>query len=138
MFATTYDMKKFGSVLKKIRKSLDLSQNDIYKQVGISPETIRRMEKGQTIPKYDTIEILSYIYKQDLLKLLAKFKSDYRVYDIYSKVDYIITSNRHSRTNDMDDLINKLIAKEKEIKIINPNQLSQIIMFIKLLKTSES
>jgi tetratricopeptide (TPR) repeat protein len=38
----------------------------------------------------------------------------------------------------MDDLINKIIAKEKEIKIINPNQLSQIIMFIKLLKTSES
>lgn len=68
----------FGETLQKIRKDLCLTQNDVSLLSGINSETIRRIESGKVIPKFETLEFLSAIYKQDLNVLFLKHRvNDY-------------------------------------------------------------
>lgn len=137
MFITTYDTKEFGKILSKIRKSCNLTQQDIYNKVGISPETIRRLEKGDTIPTYDTIERLSVLYKENLLEILLKYKMHPSIYDIYKEIDRIITNKEPARFEAINSLIEALIDKKDSINLVDPSQLEQMIMLVRLLKTSE-
>ncbi|MGV8146616.1 MAG: helix-turn-helix domain-containing protein [Alkaliphilus sp.] len=52
---------KFGNKLQQIRKDAILTQSAIHDLTGLSHETIRRMESGKAIPKYETLETLSGI-----------------------------------------------------------------------------
>ena len=71
-----YNLNLFGEKLMQIRQSLCLTQNEICKLVGIDPVTIRRIEKGKVVPRLDTLEVLSPLFKQDLTALLLKYRLD--------------------------------------------------------------
>lgn len=64
----------FGKALRKIRKDLNLTQNDVSLLSGINSETIRRIENGKVVPRFETLEFLSAIYKQDLNALFLKHR----------------------------------------------------------------
>lgn len=66
----------FGEALQKIRKDLYLTQKDVSHLSGINPETIRRIENGKVIPKFETLELLSAIYKQDINSLFLEHRFD--------------------------------------------------------------
>lgn len=60
----------------QIRQNLCLTQNDICELASIDPVTIRRIEKGKVVPRLNTLEVLSPIFKQDLTTLLLKYRLD--------------------------------------------------------------
>lgn len=45
------------------------------------------------IPKYDTLEILGYLYKEDLLTLLTFYREYRCIYDFNQKIDVFIYDN---------------------------------------------
>ncbi|KKC28553.1 helix-turn-helix protein [Caldanaerobacter subterraneus subsp. pacificus DSM 12653] len=67
-----YDLEAFGEELKNIRKSLGLSQGDVSKHGFINRDTLRKIENGKVLPKQETLELLSHLYKKDLNELLLK------------------------------------------------------------------
>ncbi|MGV8145873.1 MAG: helix-turn-helix domain-containing protein [Alkaliphilus sp.] len=67
-----YNLEKFGTALKQIRKELSLSQTDLFELTGIAVATISRIELGQVLPKQDTLDILSAFLHQDLNKYLLE------------------------------------------------------------------
>lgn len=95
-----YQLTEFGKALKKIRANNGFTQDHVKKITGINPDTLRRIENGQVIPKYETLEILSSAYKIDLLIVLRKYRSNKQLTDLYKELDLFI--NR----NDIDALIN--------------------------------
>lgn len=84
-----YDLEAFGEELKNIRKSLGLSQSDVTEQVFISRDTLRKIENGKVIPKQETLDLLSHLYKKDLNELLLKYRlKDYSIFfDIKSSLE---------------------------------------------------
>lgn len=99
------DYKKYGERIRAIRVKCLLTQNDVYKKTGISMETQRRLEQGLQEPKISTLEKLSYLYKYDLLDLLANSRASI---DFLS--DEIVASvNKHLRDMDFESLKRYLI-----------------------------
>lgn len=98
----------FGRKLENIREELSLSKLDVYKLTGISTETIRRVEYGKVIPKFETLDLLSEVYKKDVVKLFI----DYRLRD-YSYFNELL--NRIELKFDNDD-ITSLYEESKELK----------------------
>lgn len=84
-----YNLELFGKELKRIRKALKLKQEYISEATNIHNKTISRIEAGKTLPKLDTLEILSPIYKEDLISLLLKYRFDnYLVFcEIKNKIE---------------------------------------------------
>lgn len=75
-----YDLKHFGSEIRSIRNSLDLTQNDVSKLSGVHVDTLRKIEKGKVVPQQETLDLLSSVLKTDLNKLLL----NYRFHDYYA------------------------------------------------------
>ena len=87
------DFTCFGMRLQKIRSSLHLTRIEVASLTGLSKDTIYKIEKGMVIPKYDTLEILGYLYKEDLLTLLTFYRESKQVYDLNKKIDTLIYDN---------------------------------------------
>lgn len=69
-----YDLIDFGSRMREIRKNLNLNQSQVCKSIGLQRDTLRRIENGEVIPKIETLDKLSVIYRIDCLKLFMEFK----------------------------------------------------------------
>lgn len=69
-----YDLKGFGNELKKLRLSLTLKQSDVTKLTGVNEDTLRRLENGLSIPKIETLDNLSFVYKINLMILFDNYK----------------------------------------------------------------
>lgn len=141
-----YNLDLFGKKIKEIRKSLNLTQKEISESTYIDVVTIRRIEKGKVIPKFDTLEILSPIFKEDLIALLLEYRfDDYSVFyeiknRIESKLDggefYTLHSefkelnNLLSSTKNMyyKNLITQLILLTESIILYNDNPKNNIIL----------
>jgi len=104
---STYNMKKYGAELRKIRKYLGLNQSDVRRLSGLNEDTLTNIENGLVIPRYDTIEILSHVYKFDLMNLLFFFKNEYDILSLYEMLDLAITYNDILKLKEIrDNLIN--------------------------------
>ncbi len=84
---SSYDLEEFGKFLRLQRTNCKLSQKDVNTICDVSQETLRRIENGLVVPKFTTLELLSSIYRINLIKSLNNFKTSRNVYDIYSKID---------------------------------------------------
>lgn len=84
-----YNLSLFGKKLRKIRKQFGFTIENVSELCGISYDAIQRIECGKVIPKYETLEYLSIIYKQDLNALLLKYRiNDYSAfYDIRTRLE---------------------------------------------------
>lgn len=67
---------KFGQDVKEIRVGLCLTQKEASLLSGVNTETIRRIEAGKVIPKFETLDYLSTVYKQDLNRLFLQYRMD--------------------------------------------------------------
>ncbi len=111
MIKTYYDLELFGEKLKKIRKNLNLSQNDLAERVFVAERTIRRYESGKVMPNFDMLETMSAYYKTDLAALLIDCRfDDYSAYNsiknrldlrLYNKNEYDL----HKELNELDILL---------------------------------
>lgn len=83
------NLTKFGIKLKEVRLKYNLSQNEVYDITGINPSTLRRLEGGKVIPKFETLEILSSLYKEDLLLLFSQYRIDHSLLfnEVYNRLE---------------------------------------------------
>ena len=72
----SYKLEVFSQKLRAIRKSLQLHKDYIADKTGISGKTIARLENGKHLPSLDTLELLSPLYKTDLVSLLVQCQLD--------------------------------------------------------------
>lgn len=103
-------LESFGEKIRDIRKEMQLTQNDVSELSGINMETLRRIENGKVIPKFETLDLLSSIYKKDINDLFLK----YRVYN-YSY--YYEIENRIEAKLDRNDF-KTLDIEIKELNIL--------------------
>ena len=64
---SSYDMKSFGVALRTIRESLNLTRSQVSEHLDMYTDTLRKIELGSVIPRYDSLEMLSQLYKIDIL-----------------------------------------------------------------------
>lgn len=54
--------KELAQNIKKYRIMNNLQQEELAKKLGVSLQTVSRMERGQTMPKIEVIDKLSEIF----------------------------------------------------------------------------
>lgn len=91
MFSTN-TFENFGKALKAIRNNLGYTRDKVAELTGVNRDTIRRMENNETIPKIETLEILSSCYKVNLLSLLDIKKQNPILIKIYHNIDNILNN----------------------------------------------
>lgn len=130
----TYDMTKVGLEIKSIRKSLGHTITDVSRYTGISESTIKQIEAGKSIPRLDTVQILSSFFKHDLLSTLLNGIKNSNI-DTFIKVLAQATANGDSVQ--MNNLLQE-IQTYMECNVITPienKDLTQIVLYLKGLRT---
>lgn len=125
-----YDMVHFGSDIKHLRESIGLTQSDVYKQTGISEDTLRRIENGKSIPKLETLFYLSLIYKTNLIQLI----NSATIFNVYSgshlmdEVKEMIINNDYQNIDFVLLEIDAVILKY-DCEIMNQLLLDRLLIF---------
>ncbi len=94
-----YNLSLFGKKLCKLRQALGFSQDEVARLSSVNIQTLRRIENGKVIPKQETLEFLSPVYKIDLNNLLLRYRIDG-----YSSLNNI--KNRIESKLDRDEFYN--------------------------------
>lgn len=130
---STYDLVEFSKRLKQIRKSLGYTQEDVVAGTGLSVETLRKLEKGTSIPKYDTIERLSLYYKIDLHEVLHQYKNSRELFKYYARIDEYIY---HSEREQLEELIKSFetFSQENHHNLVDPRVIKQLNYLFKGLQ----
>lgn len=126
----SYNLVDFGEELKKIRKSLGFSQAYVQKIVGVSIDTIRRIESGWVIPRYDTLELLSVAYKEDLLELLKNSRSNRFLMEYHDELDHIIACYEWGAAATLKDKLHKNFSDDANLTMVNPREFQQFLIFV--------
>lgn len=135
-----YHLDQFGAELRKIRMDCNLSQSDVYKAIGVSEDTLRRIEHGLVIPRLDTLEYLSALYKLDIATLFLKSRLGHH----YVHVNIAETLNNmiiHTDFEQIDQVI-AFISETLESKDTRPtdqlflNKLIQFKIMVEIIKSS--
>jgi len=127
----SYNLIQFGEKLKNARKELGLSQIDIQNSAGVSVDALRRIEKGEVIPRYETLELLSALYKQDLLELLKSSRNNKLLTEYFDELDGLITSYDDKKMKVLEDDIRKSFTNDNRSSIVNPNEVIQVLLYIR-------
>jgi len=129
-----FDTAAFGKYMKSVRKSLNLTQHDVVNMCNVNVETLRRLEKGLVIPKYDTLEYLSDAYKMDVMSLFSFFRSSEALYNFYNYMDEIIIEYNLEKLASLENEYNEILSDVKLDKIINNTQMDQMALIVRGIK----
>lgn len=132
-----YNLESFGKNIADLRRQRGLTQEDVYSTIGISPDTLRRIENGYSIPKLETIELLSIVYKVDLHMILSKHRLSYK----YIFSDDLISINKLIALKEIDLLekhiqsITKIVNEESskanyELILVKFKQFKETIILV--------
>jgi len=97
------DLIQIGKKLKALRKTLDLSQEQLAEKLYVTHQAISRWEQGKSLPSIETLMNLSQLYQTPLEQLLC--------FDVVYEDDIDQLFNNHSRQKIMHDLIHHLLPK---------------------------
>ncbi len=106
-----YQTEEFGHRLRDIRKGLNLTQQNVSDMSGINLDTLRKLENGYVVPRYDTLEILSIAYKVDLLEVFKNYRFTSDLFEIYNMLDKYIVEYQVDKLKKIKDKINDLDEK---------------------------
>ncbi len=127
----SYNLVEFGDKLKTLRKSLGLSQVEIQSKAGVSSDALRRIEKGEVIPRYETMELLSSIYKEDLLVLLKNARVDKLLSEYHDHLDELITFYDDEKMKSLEQEIKKNFSNNFQNSVVNPDEVLQLLELIR-------
>lgn len=133
MFNNLYN-EQFSLYLKDLRKKTRIPQSEITARTGLNPDTIRRIESGSVIPRYETLALLSDVYKIDLIRKFTEYRQELNMINIYSEIDRCLLNYDLSSLYDLDRKI-----KSEEFKnsiksmLINPDEVLQLQNYIEVL-----
>ncbi|NBG89479.1 helix-turn-helix transcriptional regulator [Isachenkonia alkalipeptolytica] len=69
------EINSFGLYLRKLREEKKLTQTYVAKAAQVSEKTYRRIEMDKAIPRIDTLEEMSILFKEDLVLRFLKYNS---------------------------------------------------------------
>lgn len=125
-----YNLEKFGNKLKELRGAQKLSQKELAESALVDAVTIRRIEKGLTLPKVETLDVLSGILKYDLNMLLLECRlDDYIVFhEIQNRIEFKMDNRNYQSLDDEIESLKHLLHDTT-----NPyytNLIQQLISFV--------
>jgi len=126
----SYNLDEFGKELRKIRKSFGFSRAYVQETVGVSIDTIRKIESGLVVPRYNTLELLSVAYKQDLLELLKNCRVNKFLMEFHDDLDHIITCYDKGAAAGLKKRLEDNFSNAAPLAMINPSELNQFIEFV--------
>ena len=127
----SFDTQEFGNYLKKLRESLKITQNNVYELTGLSLETIRKLERGISIPRYDTLELLSKVYKVDVLQIFSLYRSSSELYEFYNNLDRLIVEYNQEKLTNLLEAFQNNVSDETTTKVFEKKELEQFILILK-------
>ena len=135
-----YNLFLFGKRLKDIREKLGLTQKQVVDMALIDERTLRRMELGKVIPKLETLEALSVIYKTDLVSAIIESRiTDYSMLlQTQRNIDLKLINEEMSNFENEFKLIDKLLENiENEYYKILITQFKLFLYGIRYYKNKE-
>ena len=135
-----YNLFLFGERLKSIREKLGLTQKQVVDMAFIDERTLRRMELGKVIPKLETLEALSVIYKTDLVSAIIESRiTDYSMLlQTQRNIDLKLINEEMSNFDNELKLIDKLLENiEHEYYKILITQFKFFLYGIRYYKNKE-
>lgn len=123
----------FGKTVKNIRQDLSLTQKEVSLKSGVNCETIRRIENGKVIAKFETLELLSNVYKQDLNSIFLKYRiDDYsHFYEVKNELERKLDSGEF---NTLDIELRELNSILKSIdNSFYKNLIKQLVLLIEAI-----
>ena len=135
-----YNLFLFGERLKNIREKLGLTQKQVVDMALIDERTLRRMELGKVIPKLETLEALSVIYKTDLVSAIIESRiTDYSMLlQTQRNIDLKLINEEMSNFDNELKLIDKLLENiENEYYKILITQFKLFLYGIRYYKNKE-
>ena len=135
-----YNLFLFGERLKSIREKLGLTQKQVVDMALIDERTLRRMELGKVIPKLETLEALSIIYKTDLVSAIIESRiTDYSMLlQTQRNIDLKLINEEMSNFENEFKLIDKLLENiENEYYKILITQFKFFLYGIRYYKNKE-
>ena len=135
-----YNLFLFGERLKNIREKLGLTQKQVVDMAFIDERTLRRMELGKVIPKLETLEALSVIYKTDLVSAIIESRiTDYSMLlQTQRNIDLKLINEEMSNFENEFKLIDKLLENiENEYYKILITQFKFFLYGIRYYKNKE-
>lgn len=132
---SSYDLTNFSKKLKSIRKSFGYSQTEVSEKTGINSDTLRRLENGMSIPRFDTLEVLSLFYKENLIILLDSYKVSSELSYFYDLIDYYMVNEDFNSLNDTISTFEIFIGSNN-VKIVDSKEIDQLKLFFDGLKVS--
>lgn len=127
---SVYNLDFFGLKLKTIRKQMGYTQLEVSRISGINRDTLRRIEQGESIPRYDTLEVLSSVYKVDLLEQLKFFRSSNRLYSYYQRLDKLIADFDIEILSKLTQDFDVFMANQHEV-LLDPHIYDQFKLMLK-------
>lgn len=127
----SYDMKKLGQKLKSFRSELGLTQLEVTELTNISRDTLRRIENGHVVPRYDTIIILSKIYRFNLMKLFNHYTIDEPLMKYYELIDECIATNDIHLIEELyDELKDIFHEKGQKFQLVIVHEIEQMLKLL--------
>jgi transcriptional regulator with XRE-family HTH domain len=91
---------EFGTRLKEIRTSMNISQKEVSEQTGLSLRTIQRIENNEVKPSLHSLKVIGELLKTDLSEFVKT--SDAKPYE-FNLILKITDMNQF--LNDLKDLV---------------------------------
>ena len=130
----SYDKVKLGIEFKRIRLESRMTQEKVSASSGVNKDTIRRIEKGEVIPRYDTLLSLSKAYKRDLIGLMKYISPSFEITNFYDEMDKQIISFDITNQLILEDRLNKLLQWVGKESFSNQDEISQLLDLSKAIK----
>ncbi len=129
---STYNLNTFGKAVRKIRKQLFLTQEEVAEKTQISRDTLRRIENGTVVPRFETLERLSILYKRDLLEVLRTHRSNDALTYFYDHVDSLIAFYEKEKLQSISKSLNAYVDQQHDA-LISREELEQYKLFLKAI-----
>lgn len=131
----SFDLTKFGEHLRELRKSLDYTQETAANKSRLSIDTLRRVERGEVVPRYDTLIHLSLTYKKDLLAVLSSYSNANALFYFYHTLEDAILLNDlgglEQLAQDFDDYMSNNSDSNHLVNVAAADQFRLMVSAIK-------
>ena len=126
----SYNMDNFGNYMKNIRKQLKYSQEKVATTTKLSTETLRKIENGYVVPRYDTLERLTRLYKTDLHSAFGYFRSSQALFTLYKKIDELILNYQFQEIQIIEKLLSEVTTNNESEALVENKDILQLTQMI--------
>lgn len=126
-----FNSKQFGNSLRKLREERNLTRKKVEENCFISSETLRKIESGNVIPRFETIQILSSLYKVDLLRTLSDCRNENIINEINMFIDRLFIENSTSTSSlQQYSIVNSQLTEYSLIELSEVDYFNTLLLLL--------